>query len=72
MKVSAGLGAAKSEFAGFIRHKFDFRNPVPVGLKVAVLVFPGVLEKGRAFSHDKFNRMSIEQETVGGIKGGGF
>ena len=32
MKVSAGLGAAKGELAGFIRHKFDFRDPVPVGL----------------------------------------
>ncbi len=72
MKVAAGLGAAKGELAGFIGNKFDFFDPVPIGLKLAVLALPGVFKESRALSHDKFNRMAVKQKTVGGIQGGGF
>jgi hypothetical protein len=53
MKIAAGLGTPESKFTCFIGRKFDFRDPVPVRLKLTVIIFPAILEKDGVFSHDK-------------------
>ena len=70
MKITAGLGAAKGELARFIGNKFDFRDFVPIGLKLAVVIFPGILKIGPSFANYKFDRVSIQQKSMGSVQGG--
>ena len=46
MEITTGLVTAESELARFTRHKFDFRNPIPISLNFAVLIFPNIFKKG--------------------------
>ena len=68
MKVAAGLSAPEGKFAGFIGYKFDFRDPVPVALQVTVIIFPAIFEKSGALSHDEFQRVSVQQKAMSGVK----
>jgi hypothetical protein len=72
MQVAAGLGAPEGKFTRLISHKFDFRDPVPVTLQTTVIIFPGIFEKGGSLSHDKFQRVSVQQKAMGGVKGSGL
>ena len=42
MQVAAGLRAPEGKFAGLIGCKLNFMDPVPVTLKAAVIIFPGI------------------------------
>ena len=60
MEVSAGLCASEDELARLVCHKFYFGNLVPVGMKLSVIVFPGILEVGDSLLFDdEFDGISI-------------
>ena len=41
-QVAISLRAPAGKLAGLLGRKFDFRNPAPIALKLAVIIFPGV------------------------------
>ena len=73
MEPTAGLCTSKGEFSRFVGDKLYFGNFVPVALKGALIVFPGIFQKIDALLLDnKINGIPVQQESMGNIERRGF
>ena len=70
MQVAAGLIAAESELTAPVGDELNLTNFVPVGVKLALVVGPGVLEICQPLLlYHCFQIIAIQQEAVGNVHG---
>ena len=73
MEAPTGLCTSKGEFSGFPGDKLYFGNFVPVALKDAFVVFPGIFQEVETLLFDdNINRITVQQKSVGDIERSGF